>query len=296
MVEPVELPAMGAAQEQSWHALMEVYEHFSEGWTLIGGQLVHLHCAERGVFPIRPTDDVDAVVDIRTSTSMLEEFTGVLVTMGFRPDTSGEGLQHRWRRDLAQIDVLIPEGIGERARQRPGAGGASTVSAPGTTQALNRTEAVAVLVGGRAGTVLRPNLIGALVGKAAARTEIASDRASIRHSIDFVVLASLISARDFRETDLTKKTSDASAQCWIGAEASPRRWVLSVLSSPWTGWPGPRDSTDRGGSPGLVDTCRELIGPLGGRLASTPARGGVPSRWRRSDLSELRMRLDWLLD
>ncbi|WP_456697716.1 hypothetical protein [Aeromicrobium sp. P5_D10] len=205
MVDLIELPAMGEAQGQAWHALMDLYERLSEGWALIGGQLIHLHCAEREGLPTRPTDDVDTVVDIRTSTSMLQKFTGILVDMGFAPETSGEGLQHRWRRDLAQIDVLIPEGVGERARQRLGAGGAPTVSAPGTTQALNRTEAVAVLVEGREGTVLRPNLVAALVGKAAARTEIASNRASIRHSIDFVILASLIAARDLRETELTKK-------------------------------------------------------------------------------------------
>lgn len=205
MVEPVELPVMGAPQEQSWHALMDLCERLGHGWALIGGQLVHLHCAERGVLPTRSTNDVDAVVDIRTLPSMLETFTGELMAMGFRPDTSGEGLQHRWKRDLAQIDVLIPEGVGERARRRLGAGGARTVSAPGTTQALNRTEPVAISVGGRIGTVLRPNLIAALVGKAAARTEIPADRASSRHSADFVILASLISARDFRETELTEK-------------------------------------------------------------------------------------------
>src|SRR5690554_5398348 len=123
MTEPIQLPALGEAQEQSWHALMDVHERLSEGWTLVGGQLVHLHCAERGALPTRATDDIDTVVDIRASTSMLQTFTDVLVAMGFRPDTSGDGLQHRWRRDLAQIDVLIPEGVGERARQRLGAGG-----------------------------------------------------------------------------------------------------------------------------------------------------------------------------
>lgn len=204
MNEPIELPAMDDAQKQSWHALMDLYERINDGWTLIGGQLVHLHCAERNAIPTRPTDDADAVVDIRASTSILNDFTGVLVEMGFAPDTSGEGKQHRWRRDLAQIDVLIPEGVGERARQRLGAGGAPTISAPGTTQALNRSERIDVTVEGHAGSVLRPTLVGALVGKAAARTEIASDRTSTRHCTDFVTLASLISARDFRETTLTK--------------------------------------------------------------------------------------------
>lgn len=205
MADPVELPAMNEAQTQSWHALMDLYERVDSNWALIGGQLVHLHCAERGVSPTRPTNDVDTVVNIRASPTMLVTSTGALRDMGFTPDISGDGIQHRWRRDQAQIDVLIPEGVGERAASRIGAGGAPTISAPGTTQALDRSEPVIVRAMGRTGTVLRPNLVGALVGKAAARTEIASDRASTRHCTDFVVLANLVSARDFRETELMKK-------------------------------------------------------------------------------------------
>jgi hypothetical protein len=184
---------------------MDLYERINSGWTLIGGQLVHLHCAERGASPTRPTNDIDTVVDIRASQMMLATFTGALKDMGFTPETSAEGIQHRWRRDKAQIDVLIPEGVGERSAARAGAGGARTIRAPGTTQALKRSEAVMVVVEGRTGTVLRPNLVGALIGKAAARTEIPSDSASTRHCTDFVVLASLVSARDFRETALEKK-------------------------------------------------------------------------------------------
>lgn len=205
MSEHIALPAMTNAQRQSWHALMDLYEQIDSNWTLIGGQLVHLHCAERGVSPTRPTDDVDTVVNIRASTSMLDTFTGVLKTMGFIPDTSSDGIQHRWRRDLAQIDVLIPEGVGQRAAARTGVGGAPTVPAPGTTQALRRTEPVTILAEGRTGTVLRPNLVAALVGKAAARTEIAANRAASRHCADFVVLAGLVAARDFRETELDRK-------------------------------------------------------------------------------------------
>jgi len=205
MADPVSMPAMGEAQKQSWHALMDLYERVSSGWTLIGGQLVHLHCAERGTSPTRPTNDIDTVVDIRASPTMLATFTGALKDMGFTAETSAEGVQHRWRRDKAQIDVLIPEGVGERAAARAGAGGARTIRAPGTTQALKRSEAVMVTVEGRTGTVLRPTLVGALVGKAAARTEIASDPTSARHCTDFLVLAGLVSARDFREGALEKK-------------------------------------------------------------------------------------------
>jgi hypothetical protein len=61
-----------------------------------------------------------------------------------------------------------------------GVGGALTILAPGTTQALERSEPVMVLVEGRTSTVLRPNLVGALGGKAAARTKISSVPASPR--------------------------------------------------------------------------------------------------------------------
>lgn len=67
MPDVVRMPVMDEAQKQSWHALMELYEHLDSGWTLIGGQLVHLHCAERGTIPSRPTNDVDTVVDSRMS-------------------------------------------------------------------------------------------------------------------------------------------------------------------------------------------------------------------------------------
>lgn len=205
MADPVALGAMSEAQEQSWHALLDVSERVNANWTLIGGQLVHLHCAERDESPPRPTQDIDAVVDVRASQTVLMEFTRALQDLGFTVGTSGDGVQHRWSRDLAQIDVLIPEGIGERTGSRAGAGGTRSIAAPGTTQALHRTEPKLVRVTGRTGIVLRPTLVAALIGKAAARTEIPADPKRLRHSSDFIVLASLVSARDFKEVELTTK-------------------------------------------------------------------------------------------
>lgn len=36
---------MTEAQAASWHAMMDLYTKVPEHRTLIGGQLVHLHCA-----------------------------------------------------------------------------------------------------------------------------------------------------------------------------------------------------------------------------------------------------------
>jgi hypothetical protein len=59
------LPAMPPEQTASWIGVLELYDRLNEGWTLIGGQLVHLHCAERGQFPVRPRNDVETVIDVR---------------------------------------------------------------------------------------------------------------------------------------------------------------------------------------------------------------------------------------
>lgn len=151
---------------------MDLYERVHTDWTLFGGKLVQLHCAERGVSPVRPTNDVDTMDDIRATPGMLARSTGALTDLGFTPDTSAVGVQHRWRREPAQNDVLIPEVVGARAAARMGAGGAPTISAPGATRALSRSEPVVVRVDRRIGTVLRPNLVGTLIGKAAARIDL----------------------------------------------------------------------------------------------------------------------------
>jgi len=190
------MPAMTVAQETAWQALMELQVIFPTGWTLVGGQMVHLHCAERRAAPSRPTDDVDAVLDVRAEPHVLLGFTTALTELGFEP--AGEtwtGHQHRWERGDATVDILIPRHLGEVAANRKGAGGGTTLETPGAQQALDRSEDVEVTVAGRTGTVHRPKLLGSLVAKAAAHT-VSMDRVRGRHVTDFVVLASLIRRSD----------------------------------------------------------------------------------------------------
>jgi uncharacterized membrane protein len=192
-------------QTASWLGLLDLYNELSEGWTLIGGQLVHLYCAERGETAMRPTNDADMVIDIRASPTMLRTFTQTLSDLGFTSaGISAEGRQHRWIRDAASFDVLIPEGTGDRASARGGFTGSPTVSSEGGTQALLRSESVAVSVEGREGFVRRPNMVGSLVMKAGAHSN-AGDRDPRRHRWDFVTLASLVTAGDFSGEKLSPK-------------------------------------------------------------------------------------------
>lgn len=200
----VTFPPLTTGQEQSWLTLLELGRRFSTGWTLVGGQLVHLHCRERGASPTRPTDDGDAVLDVRAHPDILYEFTRALADMGFTAGVpSGLGIQHRWVRDRAVIDVLIPRHLGERAASRPGAGGAPTIATPGAQGALNRTELVIVHVAGQSGKIPRPTLVGAIAGKAAA-LEITDDPNWKRHVQDLAVLATLIRRTDDFESYTTR--------------------------------------------------------------------------------------------
>lgn len=197
------MPAMGAAQQASWNGLLDLHGRHPDGWTLIGGQLVHLHCAERGYSPTRPTDDADAVVDARIPL-ILGQVTDSLKDLNFDPGTpSVDGIQHRWKKGDASIDVLVADGLNERTASRPSASGFRTVAAPGGTQALHRSETVTVQIGVRVGTIPRPNLVGAMILKAKARLNTA-DAARDRHVHDFLTLVSMLAAADLRNEALTK--------------------------------------------------------------------------------------------
>lgn len=119
----VVLPALLGGQAESWAALVELAPAFGNNWLLVGGQMVFIHEVERGARDVRPTEDVDVVVDIRTEPAGLERLHVVLVSGGFDQDSpSPEGTAHRYRRGGAVLDVLAPDNIGKRAPLRLGAG------------------------------------------------------------------------------------------------------------------------------------------------------------------------------
>jgi hypothetical protein len=141
---------------------------------------------------------------------------------------SAEGLEHRWIRGEASSDVLLPDGIGERARQRLGVTGSPTIPTAGGTQALQRSETIAVMVDGREGSVRWANLVGALVGKAAALSN-AGDPGLGRNRRDFVILACLLTARDFRGEELTTKGGQR-LRAMVAAVQKDLALLLEVLN------------------------------------------------------------------
>ncbi len=203
-MSPIPMPVLSASQEAAWHGLLELSEKVPGGWTLVGGQMVHLHCAERGLSPFRSTPDVDAVVDARNVPKIFATVTGALEDAGFHLDKETDGGKHlRWVRGEAQIDVLIPQGLGPRLANVKSASGKPGLETPGAQYALNRSERVEVQVGGRIGLVMRPALVGAIIVKAAAWS-VPLDPDKARHLDDIGLLASMLAARDLRDAALNK--------------------------------------------------------------------------------------------
>jgi hypothetical protein len=191
------------AAEEGWHVLLDLAEHDSESWLLVGGQMMFLLAAEHSVTLPRPTADMDVVVDVRARPRGTEWLAAWLIEQGFVLDgTSPDGIGHRFVREAdrgrgtVQFDVLGPEGVGSRANLLT-LPPARTVQAPGSAQAFHRSSVVPVTVSGtsgrrpRSGQVRRPDVLGALVAKAAA-TQIAARQHPERDWQDAALLLSLL--------------------------------------------------------------------------------------------------------
>ena len=181
--EPIRLPTLAGHDDELWDALIELSEVRQGEWTLIGGQMVFLHAIEQGAAPPRVSTDLDVLVNARIAGRPLAAFASGLEDLGFEQDgISPDGIAHRYRRNRVTIDVLAPEGLVERTDLTTTPPG-RTLQVPGGTQALDRTELVAVTSATRSGHVPRPSLLGAVVAKALA---VAVDDAPAAQRLDFV--------------------------------------------------------------------------------------------------------------
>lgn len=187
--EPVVLPALSPTHRELWDVLCDLADRHERDWVLVGGQMVLLHALQAGSTPHRVSQDLDAIIDARVRPPALAPFLVTLRELGFASvGTSPDDIAHRYGRGDVHIDVLAPEGIGRRARLRT-VGTAVTIEIAGGTQALARGERLPVLHAGRRALVPRPNLLGAIVIKAAAAN---NDRQPQRHLTDLAFLVSMV--------------------------------------------------------------------------------------------------------
>lgn len=206
--DPIRLPDHGN-EGALWSALLDLAEAQPTGWTLVGALMVALHGYESGLPIIRATQDLDAIVEVRGLAHATRAFAATLTELGWRlddADVTADEIGFRFTKERLKLDLLAPEGLGARADLTT-IPPLQSVEIPGGTQALQRTRPITVAVGGRSGTIPRPDMLGALVIKSCAAVgDVGNrDKSPDRHRQDLAHLyARVAEPRVLTEATTTK--------------------------------------------------------------------------------------------
>ena len=216
----IEIPELGDEQHQLWCDLMDLADAFPDQWTIIGAHMVALYAWEAGV-RTRPSEDIDVLVDVRLLTNGAERVSRFLLERDYEPQISADEVAHLFKHgDGRQIDILVPEGLGERVNRRTVPPN-RTLSVPGGTQALSRSMRVATRSRDVEAPVPRPNLLGAILVKVRA---IEIDDAPNAQRADVALLLQLV-----RDPDELAQALKGSERGWLQrhpyfADPADRHW------------------------------------------------------------------------
>lgn len=174
-----------------WPLLVEVLgADAASGWALVGGLMTQVHAMLAGVAPRRTTHDVDLLVDVLARRASVTSVVADLRSRGFEAQEPGwpGSPFHRMRRGADVVDILVADHLPRHLSQR--VSGRPVMAIEGGAQALGRLIEVEIVVGDSVATVKAPDLLGALVLKAAASA--ADNRDAGRHLGDAALLAALV--------------------------------------------------------------------------------------------------------
>lgn len=173
-----------------WPLLIEVAEATPpDSWVLMGGMMVHLHALRGRVTSVRPTTDVDVLLNLEAAAMSVAAVAGALQRLGLRP-TEPHGPFHRFTRGDDVVDMMVTNRAGgARWKSRP------VMRAPGATLALQNPDIYIVEVDGRSVRIAVPQTPAAIVLKAAAYKNDQRDRG--RHLEDLVVLLAADTSQTF---------------------------------------------------------------------------------------------------
>ncbi len=165
----IAIEALDSATAALWQAVCRIARALdaerNTQWCLVGGLMVASFAIEAQQ-RVRTTRDIDILGDARRRPSGTELVTSRLLALGATLQTIG-GLHmrkgYRFELDGQLIDVLAPDGLSRPALTD---GQFQTIQIPGGTQALERSETVAIVLDGEHTSVRRPTLLGAILLKA----------------------------------------------------------------------------------------------------------------------------------
>lgn len=223
----VEIPELGDDRHRMWLDLIDLAHTFPAQWTIIGAHMVALYAWEANL-PSRPSDDVDVLVNVRLAANATEEISHFLRERGYEPQVSARRLAHLFTRGGAQIDVLAPDGLGERANTRTVPPN-RTIRVPGGTQALRRSSTVEIRSRNVEGALPRPNLLGAILVKVRA---IERDDLPDSQRADVALLLQLVEDPDTLSADLSRTERNWLQRHRYFADAGDAQWGSFYADDP----------------------------------------------------------------
>lgn len=111
--------------------------------------MVLLHALENEQIPPQISQDGDIIANVRADPNALHHVVEALETLDFQVQTiTPSGIAHRYFLPAEPrpvvIDVLVPEGLGEKTNLTTTPPG-RTIEVPAGTQALHRSEVVTIV-------------------------------------------------------------------------------------------------------------------------------------------------------
>ena len=175
-----------------WDTVVNIAARINpERWLLVGGLMVQAHAmiAERYV---RTTSDIDMLIDVISDTKNIHAVISGLESLGFElkePGLRGTAF-HRMMRGELIVDLLISDHLPSNKRKLSVVNRWPMLEVSGGAQAVERKSRLNIFYDDSSVSIIIPDLLGALVLKAAA--SISDTRDSERHLQDVALLSSLV--------------------------------------------------------------------------------------------------------
>lgn len=182
-----------SADNHPWQTVFELARHTQDptSWRLTGGLMVQAHAMMHGL-ESRSTTDADFLVDVLTHKYAVREVRDVLQKLGFQViHGSLTGYTTRMAKGMSNVDLLVDNHLSPYLRSRAMLNGQRMLGMPGSRKAVMRSMIVELQYGDESAAVCIPDILGALLMKAASWREAKQGDYS-RHLLDAALLASLI--------------------------------------------------------------------------------------------------------
>lgn len=229
---------------EPWAILAEVARNVdTDAWVLVGGLMTKAHALLSGLpdGTVRPTSDVDLLIDVLSTTFAASKVTRGLSHLGFELcEPTISDYAHRFVRDGFVVDVLIVDHPPKSTYKHNKVRGWPIMFVDGGQSAAFKKTRLELVCDEDNVTINIPDILGALVLKCAAARK---DHCKMRHLQDAALLASLVEdpllakgrliGNDRKRIDYARElivSEGAGSDVWRYVSRDAQRRAIATLS------------------------------------------------------------------